>query len=102
MKASTVSRSPALKIRCRKNFTGRSVPRTGPVQGPSLRCAEDKERYEKEVEAMPAWKRAKLGHKGTKTAKKGRSTKARIIQSFNASETLTVHALHCTTSANLL
>lgn len=51
-----------------------------PRKGSSLCYAEDKERYEKELEAMPAWKKAKLSHKGTKKAKKGRSTKARMTQ----------------------
>jgi hypothetical protein len=36
-------------------------------------CAEDKERYEKELEALPAEEKAKLSRKGAKKTKKSRS-----------------------------
>ena len=36
-------------------------------------CTEDKERYEKELEALPAEKKAKLSRKGAKKSKKART-----------------------------
>ncbi len=48
-----------------------------------LDCAEDKERYEKELAALPAEKKAKLSRKSSKKAKKTRGAAAvRIPCSF--------------------